>query len=193
MAIYKITEEESDRYHAKKQVDKFLDENKMYSNMQLDIFKVPEFLGYGFYSKELPFDILATIQKEGKNLTIYVQQGEITREKALAVCYALGYEYFKAEDIANALEHYEEAFENLFYDKASTKGIKKWYDTLPPEEKRAMVEWELKTNADYVIGVGERELAEENKYTYFAEDLLSRDYLPRFKVQKTQEDLGPEM
>ena len=29
MAIYKITEEESDRYHAKKQVDKFLDEKTL--------------------------------------------------------------------------------------------------------------------------------------------------------------------
>ena len=28
MAIYKITEEESDRYHAKKQVDKFLERFK---------------------------------------------------------------------------------------------------------------------------------------------------------------------
>ena len=193
MAIYKITEEESDRYHAKKQVDKFLDENKMYSNMKLDIFKVPEFLKYGFYSKELPADILATVQKENNQLSIYIQQGGISREKALAVCYILGYEFYKAEEIKNALSNYEEAFENLFYDKASTKGIKRWYDTLPPEEKKAMVEWELKTNSDYVIGVGERELAENNKYTYFAEDLLSRDYLPRFKVQKVQEDFGPEM
>ena len=193
MAIYKITEEESDRYHAKKQVDKFLDENKMYSNMKLDILKVPEFLKYGFYSKELPADILATVQKENNQLSIYIQQGGISREKALAVCYILGYEFYKAEEIKYALSNYEEAFENLFYDKASTKGIKRWYDTLPPEEKKAMVEWELKTNSDYVIGVGERELAENNKYTYFAEDLLSRDYLPRFKVQKVQEDFGPEM
>ena len=190
MAIYKITEEQSDRYHAKKQVDKFLDGNKMYSDMQLDIFKVPEFLNYGFFTKQLPADILATVQKENNKLSIYIQEGAITREKALAVCYILGYEFYKDEEIKNALLNYEEAFENMFYDKASTRGIKKWYDTLPPEEKKAMVEWELKTNSDYVIGVGEAELAEANKFTYFAEDLLSRDYLPRFKVQKTTE---PEM
>ena len=190
MAIYKITEEQSDRYHAKKQVDKFLDGNKMYSDMQLDIFKVPEFLNYGFFTKQLPADILATVQKENNKLSIYIQEGAITREKALAVCYILGYEFYKDEEIKNALLNYEEAFENMFYDKASTRGIKKWYDTLPPEEKKAMVEWELKTNSDYVIGVGEAELAEANKFTYFAEDLLSRDYLPRFKVQKATE---PEM
>lgn len=43
--IYNISKEESDRWHAKKAVDRFLDKNGMYSHLKLDFLMVPEFLG----------------------------------------------------------------------------------------------------------------------------------------------------
>ena len=186
--IYTITREESNAYHAKKVVDRFLDENGMYSNMGLNILEVPAFLKYNVYAKDLPSDIFATVQKEGQDLTIYVQEGDVTRDVALAVCYILGYEFYRGDDIKKALLHYEEAFDNLFYEKALTKSVKKWYEALPTEEKKAMVEWELKSNADYIIGVGPKELyGDKDKYVEFAEELLSRDHYPRFKIQKQTE------
>ena len=192
MAVFRITEEASHIHHAKKQVDDFLDSNKMYSNMQLDIMMVPEFLGYKIYSKQLPADVLAVSHKEDGKLTIYVQDGEMDRTKALAFCYLLGYEYYEQKNnkttLEQALDNYEEAFDNLFYIKASTKGVKKWYDSLQEQEKKAMIEWELKTGfANYVVSVGENELNKNDNLAFFAKDLLSRDYLPRFKEKQSEQ------
>ncbi len=206
--IYNISREESDRWHAKKAVDRFLDKNGMYSHLKLDFLLVPEFLGMQL-NGVAENRWFANIQRYDGKATINVNTVDgINRKTALAIGYCLAVDYYKNLEEERKKKNYLKTFQDLYCDDKGNISIKT-YKFLGPEiceklknmsddEKKAIVESAVNNKTDYEYYVSEENIDEEltdkqgdfeKKCLYFAEDLVSRDFSPRFQKQQIKSNL----
>lgn len=198
--IFNISQEDSERWHAKKAVDKFLDSNKMYSHLGIDIFMIPEFLNMKLSAMLSGGDTYAEIDNYDGKVSIAIAVGnELDRKAALALGYCLAVEFYRTQEIEYKIKNYERTFAEIYLDENGNiskstfmflgeKTCKKLM-AMDADMKKEVVKKVTENNlGTYSCSLKDDFMEDNNqlskKYRYFAEELVSRDCTNRFTPDK---------
>lgn len=200
--IFNISKEDSDRWHAKKAVDKFLDSNKMYSHLGVDIFMIPEFMNMRLGAMLRADNIYAAMDNYDGKVKITIAVGdEIDRKAALALGYCLAVDFYNKQEIESKIKNYERTFAETYLDENGNiskttfmflgeKTCRKLM-YMDDEMKKKVVQKVVENNYGTYSCALNDDFMDNNdpltkKYRYFAEELVSRDCTNRFLPDKNR-------
>lgn len=186
----------------KKAVDKFLDSNKMYSHLGVDIFMIPEFMNMRLGAMFRADNIYAAMDNYDGKVKITIAVGdEIDRKAALALGYCLAVDFYNKQEIENKIKNYERTFAETYLDENGNiskttfiflgeKTCRKLM-SMDDEMKKEVVQKVVENNYGTYSCALNDDFMENNdpltkKYRYFAEELVSRDCTNRFLPDKNQ-------
>lgn len=186
----------------KKAVDKFLDSNKMYSHLGVDIFMIPEFMNMRLGAMFRADNIYAAMDNYDGKVKITIAVGdEIDRKAALALGYCLAIDFYNKQEIENKIKNYERTFAETYLDENGNiskttfmflgeKTCRKLM-SMDDEMKKEVVQKVVENNYGTYSCALNDDFMDNNdpltkKYRYFAEELVSRDCTNRFLPDKNQ-------